>query len=720
MQRDELRAALGLPADTAISPVDEQPEGGDSASIEPISVGGPTEAGKGGEAGTPAESAPKVPPSPPLAAPPVNNSVGATIVGNPQADKQAAVPAVEVGTVLSDSDDGVESARQVYFPKPKVNPVVEEFRRRERYFGDSGSGKHSVGCYKKTEHTGAGNTRTVYIEPDAANPVGMYFCEHDHEDGVSVLEMLKRLDISYRAARHRSCIRVIPGELSAIILAMETELAATGRFFHMQGTLVMHTVDAKGHASLMHLSEQILTQALASIVDFEKFDGRVKTFAPCDPPPRYVNMLINKREFTVLQQINGIARQPYLMQKRGQTVLCTESGYNATSCLLGAFNAKDYVLPEPTLENAKAALALLMDLISEFHFVQPLDRAVALSAIFTAVLRSSIGLAPGFHVRAPVISSGKSLLCELVGVFAGPDGNKKISYPKGSEEATKSILSALLTSPAVIEFDDMTHDWFAHGVINRLFTSPWITDRVLGVSKMATVSTRTLILGSGNNVGPIRDLCRRVATCLLDPRTDSPASLEYKKDPVAMVRASRSKYVGAVLTVVQAWLAADSPKSDVPNIASFGGEWANFCRHPLIWLGQPDPAQAFFEQLKRDPDVEMLGRLLKYWHAAFGSRDVAVRTVTNSLADHQDLADAISDFPVMERGDINPSKFGWLLRHHANRIVGGLMFERVANSERVHWRVVRTDQSGDCTSAAGQSTVANSSSQSVGENHDAF
>ena len=109
-----------------------------------------------------------------------------------------------------------------------------------------------------------------------------------------------------------------------------------------------------------------------------------------------------------------------------------------------------------------------------------------LAAIFTAVMRPSLPHAPGFHVRAPVFGSGKTYLCELIGAFAGPAGNAKVSYPTTSEEATKVILSLLLTSPAVIEFDDMDTDWTPHGTIKRMLTAEHITDRILGVSKTAT------------------------------------------------------------------------------------------------------------------------------------------------------------------------------------------------------------------------------------------
>jgi hypothetical protein len=645
----------------------------------PVLAEGGSEGGKAGKGGSSGAAVGAVPPSPPL-----GGLVAKIGGGGPAAAKQAVSERSDAGEF-----EGEGGERQVYFPKCELNPVIHALRERGEYVGDLGKGMYSIHCPKLKEHGSDQGVKTIYVAPNTMFPAGNLLCQGEHAEGVALNDLLAHLGVSYAQSRHRSCIRFIPGELSAILRAIETELAKLGRFFHTRGTMVSVGTDANGNTVVTPLTEQMLTQVLASCIDFEKYDGRIKGYAPCDPQPRYVNMLLNQRDFEILPQLNGIARQPYFLQSpTGIAVLCTKDGYNTTSGLLGAFRGQDYVLPAPTIENAQAALQLLLDLISEFHFVSPLDQAVALSAMFTGVFRTSIALAPGFHARAPVIASGKSLLCQLIGLFAGPESNKKISYPKNSEEAVKVILSALLGSPAVIEFDDMTHDWVAHGVINRLFTSEWITDRILGASKMATVSTGVLILASGNNVGPVRDLMRRVLQMHLDPRCDSPASLSYRKNPVDLVRKDRAKYVGAVLTVVQAWLAAGSPKTDVSNIASFGGEWADYCRHPLIWLGQADPADGFFEQLKSDPDVEILGRLLKQWDKAFGSNPKPLRAVLLALSNHLDLHDAIAEFPVMERGEVNRSKFGWMLKKNANRIVDGLMFERIDGSERTAWRVV--------------------------------
>jgi hypothetical protein len=306
-------------------------------------------------------------------------------------------------------------------------------------------------------------------------------------------------------------------------------------------------------------------------------------------------------------------------------------------------------------------------------------------------VRATLPFAPAYHVRAPVFSSGKSYLCKLIAAFAGPGVNPPVSYPTTSEEATKVILALLLTSPASVEFDDMATDWIPHGVINRMLTSESIKDRILGVSKTASVSTRTLFLGSGNNVGPVRDLLRRVLTIHLDPRCAVPATIRYNDDPLKKVRQNRGVYVSAVMTIIRAWRQAGSPRTPADSIATFNDAWSNYCRHPLIWLGHPDPATALLDQVRHDPDADILGGLMREWYAIFKDRPTTLRKAIKAATDHHpDLLDAMREFPVEERGEINPSKLGWLLKKNADRIVGHFKFEKTEADGRTAWHVVST------------------------------
>ncbi|MBN8448556.1 MAG: hypothetical protein J0M13_06095 [Candidatus Accumulibacter sp.] len=595
--------------------------------------------------------------------------------------KPSAAAADALRSIGNDADD-------VLTPRAAENPVVAALKARGLYKTPLGSGKHDITCPWAQEHSDGLDSGAAYFEPDEFYSVGGFCCQHSHREKFHIRQLLEFLGVRNAEARHKPVIRVVAGDLHRVVDAAEKELANRGRHYQAGSLIVSVSTDpTSGDPSIVPTSAPALTRELSVAATWEKYDGRAEDWVRCDPPTRHTAILYDAQSFRYLPPLAGVARQPYFRESDAE--LITQAGYDKTAQRFGVFDSRQFVIPDPTPDAARAALALLEDLLTEFHFVADTDKAAALSAIFTAVVRPSLSHAPGFHVRAPMPGSGKTYLCELIGAFAGPAGNAKVSYPTTSEEATKVILSLLLTSPAVIEFDDMDTDWIPHGTIKRMLTAEQITDRILGVSKTATVSTRTLFLGSGNNVGPIRDLLRRVLTIHIDPRCATPATMTYKGFPVDKVRSCRGVYVAAVLTIIQAWRKAGMPRATADSIVTFGGAWSDYCRYPLMWLGQPDPATALLNQVRHDPDGDALSGLMTAWRAAFGSAATTVRKAVEAAEGSQpNLLDAMREFPVEERGEINRSKLGWLLKKNANRIVRGYEFQQAEADGRTAWRVV--------------------------------
>jgi len=580
-----------------------------------------------------------------------------------------------------------EIDNNVYIPRAAENPVLAAFKEQGLYKRAMADGKHEVTCPWVHEHTDQLDTGAAYFEPGGTYPTGGFCCQHSHKDKYHIGQVLEHFSLTAAEGRNKAVIRTVPGEMKAIVTAAEEVLSLRGNLYQSGGLIVTTGRDPiSGDLVMIPLAEPTLTVALCEASDWERFDKRSSGWERCDPPPRHVGMIHKAQNYARLPPLLGLARQPYYREQDGQLV--RKAGYEPVSQRLGVFDAEKFPPVEATREAAEAALGQLEDLLCEFHFAAPADKAAALCAIFTAVTRPSLGLAPAFHVTAPSSGSGKSYLCETISLFAGPGAPARMSYPKTSEEASKAILAVLLAGPAVIEFDDMDTDWLPHGVINRMLTSRSITDRILGLSKVATVRTDALVMGSGNNVGPIRDLARRVLTINLNARTETPGTLVYKGNPIAALRSNREQYVSAVLTIIEAWKAAGSPKASVPTIASYGGTWADYCRHTLLWLGQPDPANALMEQMQSDPDSDMLLRLLTEWHRDHGNKPIQIRKLIGD-AHANELEEALLDLPVVERGVINRSRLGHFLKRNMNRIVGGYMLEKAQSSERNAWRVVK-------------------------------
>ena len=207
--------------------------------------------------------------------------------------------------------------------------------------------------------------------------------------------------------RHKPVIRVVPGDLHRVVDAAEKELASRGRHYQAGGLIVSVSTDpASGDPSIVPTSAPALTRELSVAATWEKYDGRAKDWVRCDPPARHAAILFDAQKFRYLPPLAGVARQPYFRESDGELIRLP--GYDKTAQRFGVFDTRNFVISDPTPDAAQAALALLEELLTEFHFPAATDKAAALAAIFTAVVRPTLPHAPAFHVRAPVFGSGKT------------------------------------------------------------------------------------------------------------------------------------------------------------------------------------------------------------------------------------------------------------------------------------------------------------------------
>ncbi|MAE50888.1 MAG: hypothetical protein CMH27_03680 [Micavibrio sp.] len=574
-------------------------------------------------------------------------------------------------------------------PCPDDNPVISALKARGFYKKELSDDRHELTCPWLHEHTDQIDSGTAYFEPDENYPIGGFKCLHGHCAHRNVHDLLECLDIDIAMARMKPIVRYLQGQIHRMRDIAERELAERGQYYQRGGLIVALNRDATTNKIMVkEISAPALMIALSRIISWERYDKREKDWITIDPPPKLVTALHDSHAYKVLPVLNGITNQPYL---RSDGSLMTEAGYDKETGLFGVFDPKDFNIPEnPTKEDAEEALALIAELLCEFSFATEADWVAALSAILTAAIRASLPLAPMYHARAPQISSGKTFLCAIIGAFATPQRAAPATFPRDDEECRKLLLSELLTAPAVIEFDNLTGDLVAHKSLCTALTSEFLTGRILGVSKTASVSTRTLMLSSGNNVGPVQDMTRRCLTINLDPACETPANRTFKNpNLLSDLHRERSKYVAAALTIIRAWIVAERPVSECSSLTSYE-EWSNFCRQPLMWLGLTDPTAPLFEAMDDDPDQVTLGLLLKAWHKNFGNKP----TTVNEVLKHAEFEDremySLLEDIAEERGKINRRRLGRWIKRYEKRIVDGYRFVKAGGSRSVSaWMVER-------------------------------
>ena len=580
---------------------------------------------------------------------------------------------------------------QIYTPSPDENPVIAALKSKGLYKREIEEGKHDITCPWVEEHTDSIDDGAAYFGPSEISFIGGFKCHHGHCKDRTIYDLLEFLEIPVSSAGMKPVITIISGELYNMVDYAEQELAKIGQYYQY-GDLIVTIVEDKTTQEVVikDMKPSALDAVLARYIIWEAYDGRYKCVVRKDVPRRVVSAMMEAPEYKHLPFLSGLAHQPYIHDKN----VINKSGYNAVTGMFGIFDEKEFDVPDkPSRKDAEAALDILYELLNEFPFAEEHDKAAALSAILTATIRGSLDLSPMYHVRAPEISSGKSFLCSIVSSFATSAVAAAAPFPQNDEECRKHLLSLFLKGKTVVIFDNLTSDIAPHNSFCAILTSPYHSDRILGVSKTTTVSTRTLFLSNGNNVGPIQDMTRRCCVINLDPACEMPATREFKKpNLLSDLRNNRAKYVSAALTIIQAWINDGCPKTECKSIASYT-EWSDLCRQPLMWLGLPDPATNMFNTMNDDPERDLLGHVLRTWYDMYESAPMKTSAFVRDtmLADNDFNTDDINDVLTDIAGDkngINNTRLGRWIKRNMGKIVDGLRFSRVSsNTNTALWKV---------------------------------
>jgi hypothetical protein len=88
--------------------------------------------------------------------------------------------------------------------------------------------------------------------------------------------------------------------------------------------------------------------------------------------------------------------------------------------------------------------------------------------------------------------------------------------------------------------------------IEKALTAAEITDRVLGVSRSATVPATTVQAFTGNNIGPKGDMASRSLVCRLEVERPDPENRAFRHpDPVGWTLANRARILRALYTLLR-------------------------------------------------------------------------------------------------------------------------------------------------------------------------
>lgn len=540
--------------------------------------------------------------------------------------------------------------------------VGEMLDRPEKYHGQR--------CADPLEPDYGRDHRIAYIRTQVAGRPTIY--SHAHGGQVFTL---------HRATRAIDCS---DGELPRIVEQTLAQIRLDGALFERAGMLVR--VDPKG--GVHKVDVDWLRVYLTGLVNYRVWNAKAKDWRSIDADTVVVKSVLALSGEWDLPILRGVHDAP-LMTPTGRVLAMP--GYDRETQLLLMLRDKASVQMAPSVEQARESLRFLWRPFAEFPFCGPVDRAVMLAAILTAVQRPALPTAPGFAFNAPAAGSGKTLLCLSDAVLAGADPPAVMPPCDDEEEMRKRLFAALMEGRRAVLLDNLTGS-LDSATLCAVLTAADYSDRVLGASQTAQAPTSTLLLASGNNIHPVGDLNRRMLVCRIDAKTERPYARAFDLNPLQHCRENRQDMVLAALTLLRAWWTATGGVRSTPDRMASFEDWSDTVRQCVIWcaglevLELGDPCLAIESGYAADPETAKLHALLVAWLRCFGDRYTTIAAAVQfCMPDRSRFAMSREDSPeeqlrqilleiAGERDVINTRRLGRWIEKQQDRPVAGIKF----------------------------------------------
>jgi hypothetical protein len=528
---------------------------------------------------------------------------------------------------------------------------------------------------------------------------------------------------------------------------MDEAISEDARIFQRGGELVIArgvlAEDAKrlrikfasGTIILAQLRPSSLLPRITEHVDYgywgfkekEGDDGKtekVRVWKTDLPSALISSAFLSKVFWAHIRPIRGIAATP-IIHLDGSIV---SEGYDPATQYYVASNVALPPIPDrPTPDDAKTALAALLEPFAEFPFETDDERYSPVALALTLLLRPVIvGNVPAFVQTAPQKNCGKSLATKAACLLATGQIPASNTWAKEGEEQEKMIGSAADAGAPVLFFDNVPEGNVIGGApLDKVLTCDGANSfRVLGASKLKSLPWETTIAFTANRARIGGDTDRRVVLSTLI-RPDVPPE-KFSHDLLPYIAAERPRLLAAAFTLARAWVQAGARDAEIRRLDSFE-HWARTVAAMIKWAGGGDVRELVRDVEGTDKDGTELALLegMHAWLILRGKTDVTVKALLADVFSQQATAggdptivqalrEAIEGIAGFQgKGDdrkLDARKFGNRLAAMKDLLQGSYRLKRTGETSGLaRWTVVKVTPAGgsggsrgvdpDCTRA---------------------
>ena len=343
--------------------------------------------------------------------------------------------------------------------------------------------------------------------------------------------------------------------------------------------IVKHDKDTDGSQVCMPqalvVTREVLAPHVAKAVRFLGRDRGGKIIPLGTVPSSPVNALLNAGDLPDFPVVKSIGSVP-IVGLHGN-ILVEPKYYGAPDfhLLTPDMETKWRAVPDaPSDAEYAEAVKWFKTLLAGFPFDDDASRANALAMILSPALRKHYGVGPVFVIDAADSQTGKTLLASLVQILW--QGRVLVStMPSERTEMRKFLHSALLGGETIILLDNLDSA-LTSGPLASAITAPYISDRVLGQSRVASVTNDAVYIITGNNVVMSVELVKREARIRLDAHNSKPEGREFDIELPSWAFEHRADLVWAAHVLIRKWFNDGKPEGSIGETSSGAtfSQWA--------------------------------------------------------------------------------------------------------------------------------------------------
>lgn len=483
--------------------------------------------------------------------------------------------------------------------------------------------------------------------------------------------------------------------LDQLVDASEKFLSLQPTIYQKSGELISVDRDIHGKLVLKPLKSSLVRYWLSKIAYWANEEKRVH------PPTSVAKVLMDKHGWADIKPLRALATFPP-MGPNGS--LNTKEGYHKDTHVFFTGDVKVNIPERPTQQDAKKAVATLMDIVCDFPFAEEAHKSAWLAGLLSPLSRfAHDGNMPMVIIQANSPRAGKTSLARIISYILTGEETPVVTYTKNEDETRKRILSYLKMGRSMVLVDNVVGE-FGGAAINAMATSRHWEDRVLGSSRVIQVQNDTTWLITGNNIQLAPDTperCLNIRLYIADEKPHLRGGFKYP-DLWDVVKQRRSELLSAALTILKGYILAGQPDMKIPKWGSFEA-WSKMVRGAIVWAGMPDPAITRAElESNSDGGREAATAFVEGWWALqqeVGSKDgMTAAEAVNHLrngADATQLRMALDEMTGGVGKLPNAHTIGRHLREYRDRTYGGKAIKCIPNPKLGHkWFVSQITQKG--------------------------